>query len=109
MTIKAIFFDLYGTLVGFNPSRFEIQSAACERFDLYPSPEGILKGYAIADEFMTKQNTVMPVREMDPDETFYFFCKYERLVLSGSDIKVDLEKAGKIWNHIKTIPYDLNI
>ena len=47
--IKAIFFDLYGTLVGFHPSRFEIQSAACERFDLYPSPEGILKGSAMKD------------------------------------------------------------
>ena len=107
--IKAIFFDLYGTLVGFHPSRFEIQSLACERFGLSPSPEGILKGYGIADAFMTKQNTLMPVRKMNQEEAFYFFCKYERLVLSGSDIEVDLDKAGKIWNHIKTIPYDLNI
>ena len=107
--IKAIFFDLYGTLAGFTPSRFEIQSSACERFNLYPTPEGILKGYATADQFMTKQNTVRPVRKMDEEEAFNFFCEYERLILSGSDIKVSVEEAGKIWNYIKTISYDLSI
>ena len=107
--IKAVFFDLYGTLAGFKPSRFEIQSSACEKFNLHPTPEGILKGYSIADQFMTRQNVVRPVRKMNHQEAFNFFCEYERLILSGSDIEVNLEKAGKIWNHIKTIPYDLNI
>ena len=41
---KILFFDLYGTLAGFNPTRFEIQSKACNQFGLSVSEAGILKG-----------------------------------------------------------------
>ena len=50
--IKAVFFDLYGTLAGFSPSRYEIQSSACADFGVSVTPEGILRGYALADAFI---------------------------------------------------------
>ena len=62
MTIKVVFFDMYGTLAGFRPSRYEVQSEACRDFGIEVTPEGIVWGYAAADAYMTEQNAKEPVR-----------------------------------------------
>ena len=80
---KILFFDLYGTLAGFYPTRFEIQSQACREFELSVSQDGILRGYKLADNLMAHQNSTKPLRLMDESEKFNFFCEYEKLVLSG--------------------------
>ena len=107
--IKAIFFDLYGTLAGFSPSRFEIQSQACTKFNITLTEEGVLRGYKKADEYMTNQNTSYPIRNRTSEELKKFFSKYELLVLSGSDVSVNLDTAALIWADIKKIPYEMKI
>ena len=103
--IKAVFFDLYGTLVGFNPSRHDIQSTACAEFGIEVTPDGILKGYHLADQFMAAQKAVKPLRDMDRDETRQFFSEYEKLVLQGAGMDVPAEQAWEIWRRIRQIPY----
>ena len=107
--IKAIFFDLNGTLAGFKPSRYEIQSRACDKFGISLTQQGVLRGYGQADAFMTDQNKVHPLRQMSETERFNFFCEYERRIIKGSGIDVDLETAGEIWNTVRTIPYEMTI
>ena len=106
---KAVFFDLYGTLAGFSPSRFQIQSQACKRFGITLTEEGILRGYACADKFMSEQNKTNPLRLMTETQKLVFFSKYEQKILRGSEVEVDLAKASKIWEAIKGIPYDMKI
>ncbi|MCI0437937.1 MAG: HAD-IA family hydrolase, partial [Chloroflexi bacterium] len=105
--IKAVFFDLYGTLAGFKPSREEIQSTACADFGITVAPQGILRGYALADAFMARQKSVKPLRDMDRDERRDFFAEYERLVLQGAGVEVTLAQASDIWRRIRQIPYGL--
>ena len=107
--IKAIFFDLYGTLAGFKPSRYEIQSEACANFGITLTEQGVLKGYGQADSCMTEQNKTYPLRQMSEDERFDFFCEYEKRVIEGSGVDIDLETAGQIWNTVRTIPYEMVI
>lgn len=107
--IKAIFFDLYGTLAGFKPSRYEIQSEACDHFGISLTEKGVLKGYGEADAFMTEQNKTYPLRQMSEVERFEFFCEYEKRVIKGSGVDVDLAKAGQIWNTVRNIPYEMSI
>ena len=106
---KILFFDLYGTLAGFNPTRFEIQSKACNQFGLSVSESGILKGYKFADDLMSHQNSTQPLRLMNESEKFNFFCEYEKLVLSGCDIHIDQNFAGEIWKVVREIPYEMKI
>ena len=105
MTIKAVFFDMYGTLAGFRPSRFEVQSEACARFGMEVTPEGVTAGYALADAFMAKQNTVAPVRLMNPADTEKFFAEYERLVLRGAGVDVTTERALEVWRALGRMEY----
>ena len=105
--IQAIFFDLYGTLAGFQPDRFQIQSQACAQFGIEVTPRGILLGYAMADAFMSEQNAVQPVRTLSPAERDEFFAEYERRVLQGCGVKVTVEKAAEIWKAVRGIPYHM--
>ena len=105
--IKAVFFDLYGTLAGFYPSRYEIQSEACADFGIQVTPEGILAGYALADAHMADQNAVRPLRQLDSESRRQFFAEYERLVLLGAGVEVTGERAAEIWQRVRQIPYEL--
>ena len=107
MKISAVFFDLYGTLVGFNPSRFEIQSTACADFGITLTPEGVLRGYRLADAFMAEQNRVRPLRSLSDAEREEFFAKYEQRVLRGAGAEVTVERAGEVWRRVRRVRYGM--
>ena len=106
--IKAVFFDLYGTLARFYPPREEIQAEACESFGFVVTREGLVQGYTLADDLMSRVNASQtPVPQMGAAERDSFFADYERLVLQGAGIDVDLETAGRVWAKVREIPYGL--
>ncbi len=107
--IKAVFFDLYNTLAGFKPSRFEIQSIALNSFGLKPTPDGILKGYALADKFMASQKSIQPLENLKSSELEDFFAKYESLILKGAGINIPIHQCSQIWNAVKEIPYQMSL
>ena len=105
--LTTVFFDLYGTLAGFRPSRYEIQSEALADFGYTVTPEGILRGYHLADAFMSEQNATKPVRSLSREENRVFFAEYERRVLRGAGVEVSQDEAWQIWRRIRKIDYDL--
>lgn len=105
--IRAVFFDLYGTLATFDPSVEEVQVAACREFDLEPEPQGIAKGYALADAFMAEQNGRHPLRSMSDEEREAFFSRYEQIILHGGGLDVSLEVARDIWRRVRQLPYEM--
>ena len=105
--IEAIFFDLYGTLAGFNPSRYDVQSAACAEVGIELTAQGVLDGYALADAFMARQNSTRPLRALGSREREAFFAEYERLILSGAGVEVDTGTALDIWRRVQRIPYGM--
>ena len=105
--ITAVFFDLYNTLAGFRPSRYEIQSEALADFGITVTPQGILSGYHLADAFMSHQNATKPVRSLSREENRVFFAEYERRVLRGAGVEVTQDEAWQIWRRIRKIDYGL--
>ena len=103
--IEAVFFDMYGTLAGFRPSRYEVQSEACGRFRIHVTPEGITAGYALADAFMARQNSVSPLRLLGPGDRERFFAEYERLVLRGAGVDVTAERALEVWRAVGRVKH----
>ena len=105
--LKAVFFDLYGTIAGFEPGRFEVQSQACAEFGITLTPKGVLKGYADADAYMSRENAIHHIGRRTPAERNAFFEEYQQRVIRGSGVEVSLETAGKIWRRIQQVPYRL--
>ncbi|MBI4298558.1 MAG: HAD family hydrolase [Chloroflexi bacterium] len=105
--IKAVFFDMYGTLARFYPPKEELQATACGDFDIQVAQEGIKQGYAVADAYMAQENARLPVRIRSSQAREAFFAEYERLVLQGAGVVVSPEKAKEIWHRLRQLPYDL--
>ena len=105
--LRAVFFDLYGTIAGFEPGRFEVQSQACADFGITLTPEGVLRGYADADAYLGRENAAHHIGRRTPVQRTAVFEEYEWRVIRGSGVKVSLETAGKIWRRIQQIPHGL--
>ncbi len=74
--LKAVFFDMYGTLAQFYPSRYEIQSNACANFNINLTSDGVIAGYKSADQYMSQQNFLAPIRLRDDKGKEEFFAEY---------------------------------
>ncbi|MDA0987971.1 MAG: HAD family hydrolase [Chloroflexi bacterium] len=104
--IKAIFFDFYNTLGKFDPPREELQARACGEFGIQVTPEGIARGYAMADDYMAREAARLPLRERDSRNTKEFFAEYQRLILEGAGVQVSHELALNVITRIREFPYD---
>ena len=104
---KVILFDVYGTLATWYPDRFVLHQRATSKFDIEVTKEGIDAGYAMAEAYLTHQNTTAPIRLMSQTERDQFFAKFEQIVLQGCDIEVDLELADRIWQEVAKQEYEL--
>lgn len=105
--VKAVFFDLYNTLARFSPPREEIQAEACAAFGYTVTPEGIGRGYLAADAFMAAENARGQVQTRPAEAQRTFFAEYQRLVLEGAGVDVPPSVAGRIWERVREIPYDM--
>ena len=106
--VRAVTFDLFDTLARFWPPREQIQAQALQAFAIEVTPEGIDRGYALADAYMARENASgVPVRMRPPEATAAFFAEYERLVLHGAGVEVSRETAWRVWQEVRKIRYDL--
>ncbi len=105
--IKAVFFDLYNTLARFDPPREQTQMQAARQCGLEPDLQGLVRGYADADRFMTEQNSRLHIQKMAREDRLKFFAGYERLVLKGGGIDASLELAAEVWAKVREQRYAL--
>ena len=106
--IKAVLLDFYNTLVHFDPVREEVQARACGSFGIQTTPDGLARGYALADAYMDSENAGdVPLACRSPEEQRRFFAEYERLVLQGAGVDVDLKTAAHIWEKVRQVPYGM--
>ncbi len=103
--IRAVFFDLYDTLIGFDPPREVIQGRAMRSFGLTAEKDGIDAGYALADALMAEQTAQAPLSALTPDAQSNFFARYEQLVLRGAGHEVALPTAGEVWKAVRRQEY----
>ena len=109
MTVKAVFFDLYNTIAGFDPPREELQARAAADFGIALTHEGIGRGYHAADAFFASTTSARPIREMSQDEQERFFSRYQQLVLGGAGHDVDLDTAGEMWRRVRSQQYGMKL
>lgn len=104
---RTILFDVYGTLATWYPDRFVLHQRAASKFGIEVTQQGIDAGYAVAEAYMTHENTSTPIRLMTREERDQFFAKFEQMVLEGCGIEVDLELADRIWQEVAKQEYEL--
>ena len=105
--VKAVFFDLYNTLVQFWPPVDEIQQAACRELGLGVEKVDLRRGYVIADEYFNRANVEKPLALLTSTEQSQFFATYEQLILREAGLDVTVELARQVWGMASLVHKDL--
>lgn len=109
--IKAVFFDLYLTLVNYQPPREELQAQALEELGYHVEPECFVIPLTTADEFMFQEHARLPLGKRSQDERYEIYLRHENIILQEAGLEVAPEVPGLVLKKIskiklETVPFD---
>ncbi len=87
--IKAVFFDLYQTLVRYEPPREEIETRVLKDFGIKTSPEKLVRPIIAADEFIYNEIARRPLSARSKEEKFTLYAQYQAILLREAGLKYD--------------------
>jgi len=85
--IKAIFFDLYHTLIGYDPPREDAIVATLDRAGIKLSARSLRRPLVTADEFFYRETAKKPLAQRNEAETQNLWVKYQATVLKEAGIE----------------------
>jgi putative hydrolase of the HAD superfamily len=89
--IKAVFFDLYNTLVTYDPPREVIESRILKDFGIEVSPEALLRPILTADDFIYKEHARLPISKRSKEETTALYIQYHGIILKEAGLEAPKE------------------
>ncbi len=98
--IKAIFFDWFYTLTRFEPPRQQLYSQTFREFGVELSPEKVMRGILVTDQYFFKENAKSPVAERSLEEQARVYVNYPNTILT----EARAEAPGELpWKVIKRV------
>jgi putative hydrolase of the HAD superfamily len=85
--IKAAFFDLYHTLVRYEPPQEELEAKALKDFGIDVSPEVFRRPLVTADEFIYQEIARRPLGQRSQEEKMTLYAQYQRIVLTEAGLE----------------------
>ncbi len=87
--IKAVFFDLYHTLLGYDPPREELQAKALQELGIDVSPEDFRRPIVTADEYIYHEHSRASISQRSKEEQMAVWAQYERILLREAGIEAE--------------------
>ncbi|MBN1177331.1 MAG: HAD-IA family hydrolase [Dehalococcoidales bacterium] len=87
--IKAVFFDLYQTLVRYEPPRENIESDILKDFGIEVSPDALRRPIVVADEFIYNEIARRPLSDRSTEEKMALYVQYQGILLKEAGIEYD--------------------
>ena len=85
--IKAVFFDLYHTLVRYEPPREELQARALKDFGIDVKPEVFRRPLVTADEFIYGEMARVSLGKRSEEDKMALWVQYEKIVLGEAGVE----------------------
>lgn len=109
--IKAVFFDLYYTLVRYDPPQEELEANALRELDINTDPGVFDRPMVIANEFIYQEIGRRPLSKRSNEETVALYAQFQRIVLKEAGIEPDeklvLAMLGKMQQFkVKLVLFD---
>jgi putative hydrolase of the HAD superfamily len=105
--IKAVFFDLYHTLIGYDPPREDAVAGTLARMGVNVLPKSLRRPLVTADEFFYRETAKKPLKERTEEETMALWASYQTVVLKEAGITPTLELIKNILADMKKAKYEL--
>jgi putative hydrolase of the HAD superfamily len=87
--IKAVFFDLYHTLVTYDPPQEELEVRALKELGIDADPEDFRRPLVIADEYIYGEIARQPLSFRSPEEKLALYARYQEIALREAGIEYD--------------------
>jgi len=94
--IKAVFFDLYNTLVTYDPPREETQAKVLEEFGIEVSPEALRRPIIAADEFIYGEHARLPISKRSKEDRGALYAQYHGIILREAGLEASQELIAGI-------------
>jgi len=94
--IKAVFFDLYNTLVSFDPPREETEAKILKELGVEVTPEALLRPITAADDFIYKEHARYSLGKRSKEETVELYSEYHGIILKEAGIEPSWELITSI-------------
>lgn len=98
--IKAVFFDLFNTLVHYDPLPEAQQQRACRACGIDAALEDIRRGYWAASDFFSRENGRFSVEKRTEQERQALFIEYEYILLREAGIEPSREQVISILHQM---------
>jgi len=85
--IKAVFLDLYHTLVRYDPPREELQAKVLKDFGIEVKPELFRRPLVIADEFIYQEIARSPLSQRSEKDKMALYARYQGILLKEAGIE----------------------
>ncbi|MDD4873910.1 MAG: HAD family hydrolase [Dehalococcoidales bacterium] len=105
--IKAVFFDMYNTLICYDPPREESQAKALKNFGFDIKPEALALPIIAGDEFFYEENARLPLAKRSEEERRKLWSKYEMIMLEEAGITPTKELLGLMLGEMKNFKYEM--
>jgi putative hydrolase of the HAD superfamily len=104
---KAVFFDLYQTLVRYEPPREEIEAKVLRNFGIETSPEALVKPIIAADEFIYNEIARQPLSTRSQEEKIALYAQYQVILLREAGLKYDQKVIPSLLAAMQKSPMEL--
>jgi putative hydrolase of the HAD superfamily len=84
--IKAVFFDFYNTLVGYDPPQEVLEARALKDFGIEVSPEIFRRPLLNANEFIYAEHARLSIRRRSKEEQLALYSQYHGIILKDAGI-----------------------
>lgn len=105
--IKAVFFDLYYTVVTYDPPREETEAQTLQEFGIDVKPEVFSRPLAVADDYIYQEMSRSPISKRSREEQLALFVEYQRILLKEAGVAADdkmlLSLVGKMQQAAKKL------
>ena len=91
--IKGVFFDLYHTLITYQPSQAELESKALGELGVAVTPEALKLPILTADEFIYNEIARQPLSYRSREEKVALYLKYQETVVEQAGLPGDTQLA----------------
>ncbi len=85
--IKAVFFDLYQTLIHYDPPHEEVMAQIMGDYGIEITPDNLRRPVAVADDFIYEENSRLGISQRSEEERKSLFIKYQKMLLEEAGIE----------------------
>jgi putative hydrolase of the HAD superfamily len=105
--ITAVFFDLYQTLVRYQPSQAELEAQALESLEIKTTAKAMDLPILAANEFMAQQMAKRPLSKRTREEIAALYIEYQRIVLKEAGIQAEEKTLMRLLGAMQNAQMDL--